>query len=329
MEGIIVLGENLNTSRKCRADGKLVKPMPNGKPGYPYKDLEGNARFVDLSQVLARETVQKTGMVPYIAAAVENRDELYIATAIKEQEQAGADIIDLCVDEVSTRKDERRAHMVWMVKAAQKYSGLSMAVDSSDPDAIVAGLEVYDRKQGRPFLNSTNLEAERLTLLPVVKEHKTMIAGNASGPDGIPPDDRGRVANLTQLMGEMDKHGIPMEDRFLDPLVFPVGAGADMNTGEFKAYGRYYLSAVRQLRERFGPEFHLFGGFSNVSFGMPQRKLLNVVFTYLCIQAGCDCIMVDPKQISKREANDFYYAQRCLEGIDEFSMEYLRYASPQ
>ena len=329
MAGIIVIGENLNTSRKCKADGKLVAKMPGGGTGYPYKDLAGNSRFVDLTRFLQRESVQKSGMVPYIAAAVENRDRDYIEAAIREQVVGGADILDLCVDEVSTRKDERMEHMVWLVQTAQELSGKSMAIDSSDSDVIRAGLEVYDAKKSRPFVNSTNLEPERLVLLPMVVEYKAMIAGNASGPEGIPPDDRGRVGNLTQLMAKMDEYKIPMADRFLDPLVFPVGAGADMTTGEFKRFGQFFLNAVRELRETFGEDFHLFGGFSNVSFGMPQRKLLNMVFTYLCIDAGCDCIMVDPKQITKKDAEDYYFAARCLRGTDEFSTEFLEYARPQ
>jgi cobalamin-dependent methionine synthase I len=326
MSGIIVLGENLNASRKCKLGGKLAKEMPDGKMGFPYKDLNGEDKYVDLTRIAQRETVQKTKLAPYVAAAVENRDEMYVATVIKQQADAGADIIDLNVDEVSTNRDERKEHMIWFVTTAQKHSDLSMSVDSSDPETVVEGLKVYDQSKGQPFINSTNLEPKLLVLLEEAKKYNAMIAGNASGPSELPKDVAGRMKNLTQLMAKMDECDIPMQDRFLDPLVFPVGTGADMMTGEFIPLGRHFLDTAQELRKQFGEEFHIFGGLSNVSFGMPQRKLLNVIFSKLCIQAGCDTIMVDPLQIGKKEANDFYYANRALTGKDEFFAEFLQYS---
>ena len=97
----------------------------------------------------------------------------------------------------------------------------------------------------------------------------------------------------------MDERKVPMEDRLLDPLVFPIGAGPD--------YGNHFLDAVRELRKRY-PEVHIFGGLSNVSFGLPRRKLLNHAFITLAIMAGCDTVMIDPLMNPPMDYVEFRYA---------------------
>jgi 5-methyltetrahydrofolate--homocysteine methyltransferase len=107
-----------------------------------------------------------------------------------------------------------------------------------------------------------------------------------------------------------------MDDRYLDPLVFPIGAGPD--------FGRHYLDAVRTIRDRY-PEVHIFGGHSNVSFGLPERKMLNFTFVALSIISGCDALMIDPIMNPSREFNDFMFAANALTGKDEYSVKYLKY----
>ena len=117
-------------------------------------------------------------------------------------------------------------------------------------------------------------------------------------------------------MEMMDRGGIAMKDRFLDPLVFPIGAGPE--------FGRHYIHAVRQLREDY-PDVHIFGGHSNVSFGLPRRKLLNQVFVSLAIAAGCDSVMIDPIMNPPRDFTEFRFAAQALMGDDEYSTRYLKY----
>ena len=123
-----------------------------------------------------------------------------------------------------------------------------------------------------------------------------------------------RLENLTELCHQMDRHGIPQGDRFLDALVFPVGAGPE--------YGAHYLEAVKLVRGRF-PEAHVFGGHSNVSFGLPNRKTLNAAFVILSVLAGCDAIMVDPVMNPPRDFLEFKLAADALTGRDEFAESYL------
>jgi 5-methyltetrahydrofolate--homocysteine methyltransferase len=240
----------------------------------------------------------------------------YISWAIKNQEKHGAHIIDLCVDEMSVYPEERKEWIRWLVQTAQGITDSILAIDSSDPETIRAGLEAHDSSKGRPAINSVNLEDGRQVLVEMARERNAILFANASGANGMPQNAEQRVENLEGCMKLMDNGGIPMDDRYLDPLVFPIGAGPD--------FGRHYLDAVRTIRERY-PEVHIFGGHSNVSFGLPERKTLNFTFVALSIIAGCDALMIDPIMNPSKEFNDFRFAANALTGKDEYSVKYLKY----
>jgi len=220
------------------------------------------------------------------------------------------------VDEMSPYPEQRMEWMRWVVQAVQGMTDAIVSIDSSDPLTIEAGLKVHDPKKSRPFINSVNLEEGRNVLHAMAKEYNAYLAGNASGRSGMPYSAQERVDNLSELSKQMDEHGIPMEDRFLDALVFPVGAGPE--------FGMHYLDAIKQMHEMF-PDAHLFGGHSNVSFGLPDRKTLNNAFLILAILSGCDTLMVDPIMNAPKEYLEFKLAAEALMGTDEYSLNYLAY----
>lgn len=315
--GLIVIGENFNATRKIKANNPKVVHV-DGKIGIGYVDLDGTKRLLDCTDIVPKDPAQRnTFMIPHIAQALRTKDMTYITWAIKNQERQGAHIIDLCVDEMSVYPEERFEWIRWLVRTAQSITDAIVTVDSSDSKTIYAGLEVHDSSKSRPAINSFNLEPGRQELVAMAKERKALLFANASGQRGMPQNAEQRVANLTRCMEMMDAGGIPMEDRFLDPLVFPIGAGPD--------FGNHYLDAVRELRHRF-PAAHIFGGHSNVSFGLPNRKLLNQVFLELSVMAGCDTLMIDPVMNPPAELNAFYFASRALTAKDEYSVQYLKYA---
>ena len=314
--GLIVIGENFNTTRRLRASGPRVF-KEGDKAGLRYTDLDGAQRVLDITDVYPEdETKVATARIPHIAVALRNNDVDYIAWAIRSQERAGAHIIDLCADEMSVEPEERYEWIRKLVPLAQSITDLPVAIDSSDSNTIAAGLEAHDDSKNRPVINSVNLEEGRQVLIDMARERNAILFANASGRDGMPQDDKERVENLRTVMDMMDKGGIAMEDRFLDPLVFPIGAGPE--------FGKHYIQAVRQLREEF-PDVHIFGGHSNVSFGLPRRKLLNQVFVSLAIEAGCDSVMIDPIMNPPKEFIEFRFAAEALLAHDEYSTRYLRY----
>ena len=313
---LIVIGENFNSTRKIKATSPRVIDE-DGKSGIKYTDLDGNDCILDCSDIMPEDPAERNSFsIPHIAQALRQKDMNYIAWAIKNQEKHGAHIIDICVDEMSVFPEERFEWIKWTVETAQKITDKIISIDSSDSATIYAGLEAHDGSKSRPAINSFNLEDGRQDLVPMAKDHNALLFANASGNAGMPQNAEERVENLVTCMDMMDEVGIPMTDRYLDPLVFPIGAGPE--------FGNHYLDAVRDLREKY-PEVHLFGGHSNVSFGLPQRKMVNETFISLSVLAGCDAVMIDPVMNGPEGLEDFMYAANALLGKDEYSMKYLKY----
>ena len=185
-EKLIVIGENINTTRRIRADSANIVKRDD-RYVWLYKDLDGSEGAFDVTDAYPKEgALKKTGRVGHIGHAVRTRDMKFVTWAILSQVNAGAHIIDLCCDELSVYPEERKDHMRWLVKAAQSISNVPFAIDSSDPETIKAGLEVYDRKNGRPAINSVSLEAGRDVLIHIAKEQNCIIFGNGSGASGMP-----------------------------------------------------------------------------------------------------------------------------------------------
>jgi cobalamin-dependent methionine synthase I len=315
-KGLIIIGENFNTTRKIRATSPKV--VRDGKKvGIGYVDLEGDKRVLDVTRLVPEDPeAARTFMIPHIAEACRQKDLSYISWAIKDQERHGAHIIDICVDELSVYPEERMDWMRWIVKTAQSITDAIVAIDSSDSNTIKAGLDAHDSSKSRPAINSLNLEPGRKVLADAARERRALLFANASGSTGMPQSAGERIENLARCMEVMDDAAIPLADRFLDPLVFPIGAGP--------AFGMHYLDAVRELRRRY-PEVHIFGGHSNVSFGLPERQLLNKTFVAMSVLAGADAAMIDPIMNNPKELNDFRFAANALSGADEYSMQYLKY----
>ena len=320
LTGLIVIGENINTTRRIRATSpKIVKE--DGKVGWAYTDLDGTKRLFDITDLYPEDPAElQTARIGLIGQGVRKQDMNFLRWAILSQERAGAHIIDLCVDELSVYPEERHDYMRWMVKTAQSISDVSFSIDSSDPETIKAGLEVYDHSKGRPAINSVSLEKGRDVLVEMAREQDCYVFANGSGDSGMPQNAQERIDNLTKCMDMMDRCDIPMGDRFLDPLVFPIGAGPE--------FGMHYLDAVKGLRAKY-PEVHIFGGLSNVSFGLPRRKLLNHAFITLAIMAGCDSIMIDPLMNAPMDYIEFRMAVEVMTAEDEYALRFLKYTRAQ
>ena len=309
-----IIGENFNTTRRIRATSPRIV-RTDGKIGLSYAGTDGGTRHLDITGIFPKDPAElRKFQVPHVTHALRSKDLDYITMLIETQIKAGATIIDLCLDEISVDPEERHQWMRWLVPIAQKITDLTLAIDSSDPNTVMAGLEVYDIGRSRPAINSVNLEEGRQVLIDQAKKYTALVFANASGRETMPQDDGERIANLQQIMAMMDAAQIPMGDRYLDPLAFPVGAGSQ--------YGNHYLDAVRKIRELY-PEVHIFGGHSNTSFGLPQRRHINNAFVILSILAGCDTLMIDPHVNPPADFIAFKLAADVLLGKDDFAMRYM------
>jgi cobalamin-dependent methionine synthase I len=314
-----IIGENFNSSRRLRTSSPRIV-REEGNVGVSYPGPDGAVRVIDVTEIWPSDPAElRRFLVPYVGQAVKAKNIDFMRYVIQSQIDAGANIIDLCIDDIYLDPDERRDCMRWLVPVAQGIADVTFAIDSSDPETILAGLEKYDTSKSRPAINSVNLEDGRQVLIEVAGKYKALVFANASGREDMPQNTEGRVENLTQIMALMDKFSVPMADRYLDPLAFPVGAGADFSI--------HYLDAVKEIRHRY-PEVHIFGGHSNTSFGLPQRKVMNNAFIVLSIQAGCDTLMIDPIMNPPDAYFEFKLACDVLMNKDDFAMRYISHFRP-
>jgi cobalamin-dependent methionine synthase I len=292
-EDFVVVGENLHATRVLLRSGKHVVTMADGEEAIRYTTSRDEVRHLVIPEEIKRRQDFQEGRVKHVAvavrAAMSNSEAAadegcqYLRTLAERQIKTGADFLDLNVDEVSLRHHKQLAAMVWLVKFIEELSPIPLSIDSSKIETIRAGIEACEGKAGPPMLNSASLE--RLEALDMAKARNLPVIVTAAGESGMPQDTEQRIVNATRIIDAALAKAIPIGNLYLDTLVFPVSVDIQ--------FGTHYLEATRQLRARYGPEIHLTGGLSNVSFGLPCRKLVNEVFINLAVEAGADSGIVD------------------------------------
>ena len=135
-QGLIVIGENLNATRKIQGNSpRIVKD--GDRRGLGYTDMSGTKRLLDLTDAYPEDPEKHaTAMLLYVAQCFRNKDLYYLQTAVQSQVKAGAHIIDLCVDEMSPFQEERVEWMDWLVRNVQTMTDVVLSIDSSDPDVL-------------------------------------------------------------------------------------------------------------------------------------------------------------------------------------------------
>lgn len=243
------------------------------------------------------ERINPTGKKRFQQALLED-DLDYILDVGVQQEDAGADILDVNVgfpgvDEV--------AMLPRVVKKLQSAISLPLQLDSSNPDALEAGLRVYN---GKASVNSVNGEPEVLArILPIIKKYGASVVGLTLDKNGIPQTAGGRVAIARRILDAALAHGIPREDLWIDCLTLTVSAQQEQAVET--------LRAVRTVHEELGLQTVL--GVSNISFGLPNRSLITQNFLIQAMGAGLTLPIINPNQ---KEMLDAVAAFRVLSGED-------------
>jgi 5-methyltetrahydrofolate--homocysteine methyltransferase len=164
-------------------------------------------------------------------------------------------------------------------------SDLPLCLDSAVPEALEAAIKVY---KGKPLINSVTGEEQSMAkILPVVKKHGTAVIGLVQDDNGIPKTPEARLAVAKKIVERAEKMGIPREDIVIDCLSLAVGAEANS--------GIIALGTIRLIKEELGLNMTL--AVSNMSFGLPDRGLLNDAFAAACIAEGVTSVIVDVKKI--------------------------------
>ncbi|NQW17858.1 MAG: dihydropteroate synthase [Chloroflexi bacterium] len=325
-----IIGENIHATRIVLRNGRRATTLDDGTEAITWTDAAGQDRLMIVPEHFKESQAYEQGQHKHFMIAIwkglhgdadESADgAAYIHREIEKQTNGGATFLDLNVDEVSPMVDEQKNSMKWLIQTVQQHSTLPPSVDSSLPDIIEEGFLAYDRSSGRPMLNSIALE--RIEVVDLAVEHKAHVVVTAAGRDGMPSDKDERVANASEVVEACLSAGIPASDIHVDALVFPIAVDG--------GYGMHFLSAVAELRENFGSEIHIGGGLSNVSFGIPNRQLVNDAFLYLAIEHGADSGIIDPITTRVQAALDIdlqservKLAMDMLMGEDDFCMNYI------
>tara|TARA_A100001035_G_scaffold272708_1_gene262343 strand:- start:279 stop:1145 length:867 start_codon:yes stop_codon:yes gene_type:complete len=242
----------------------------------------------------------------------------YIKWEIERQTSNSASYLDINVDEYSYKIEDQIEAMRWLVDIVKEYAKIPVSIDSSNPEIIKAGLDQYDNHM-RPMVNSLSLE--RKDLVEAIVEFDAQVVVSAASESSMPEDSNERIENLTNLIDYSTSKGLLLEDLFIDPLIFPISVSS--------SYGTDALEAISKIKNEW-PEVNITGGMSNVSFGLPKRRLVNDVFISLAIDAGANSGIINPVESKidrilsiDKNSEAFSITKDMLEGRDEFCVNYL------
>ena len=242
-----------------------------------------------------------------IREAIEAEDGAYIQEVAQAQAAAGADYIDVNAGVFSDREPEL---LKWLVETVQAAVEAPCSLDSPDPKAIEAALGVH---KGTALINSISLEKDRWEkLLPVLKEHQGLkVIALCMSDEGMPHTAQDRVSIAQRLIHGLTEAGMSLGDIYVDPLVQPVSVDT--------TFAVEFLTAVEQIMQAH-PGVHTACGLSNISYGLPERQLINRNFMAMAIAKGLDGAIVNP--LDKAMMATILTAE-ALAGRDDYCMKYV------
>ncbi|MBN1856951.1 MAG: dihydropteroate synthase [Dehalococcoidia bacterium] len=253
--------------------------------------------------ILIGERINPTGKKKLQAALLEGSLDLVRQEAI-DQVAAGADVLDVNVgasgvDEVSL--------LPQAILAVMEVVDVPLCIDSSNPRAIEAALAVYE---GRPLVNSVTADEASLSdVLALIKKHDAAVIGLTMDEKGIPPEASRRIELARKIVERAERMGIPREDVVIDCLNMPAAANA--------AGPLALVEAIAAVKSQLGVNMTL--GASNISFGLPDRTLLNGTFLAVAIQLGVNCPVVDVAKVRQ-----YALATDALFGRDSYMRRYIK-----
>jgi len=258
--------------------------------------------------VLIGERINPTGKKRLAAALVEGNLDI-VRKEAKAQMEAGADVLDVNVGAAGVDEEDL---LPKAVRVVMETVDVPVCIDSANIDALRAALTVHQEiaPEGKPLINSVNGEEERLeAVLPLVAEYNAAVISLTMDDDGIPSTSEKRIAIAHKIVERAEALGIPHEDIVVDCLALTVGADSQAAVVS--------LGAIRGVREELGLNMTL--GASNVSFGLPEREVINWAFLAMAIQNGMNCPIVDAAKL--RPA---ILAADLLLGRDDYAMRYIQ-----
>lgn len=243
-----------------------------------------------------------------IQEAIKDRNTGHILSEAEKQLAAGAAYID--VNCAVTMGDELQ-DMDWVLSVIQSaMPGVNICIDSPNYRALEKGLKICTSKE-KPFVNSITAEDARIdTVLPLAVKYKTKLVALTMDDKGMPGTAGERLVIAKSICDKVKKAGFDLADLYIDALIRPISTEPDQ--------AREYLKSIKMIKA-LGVK--TICGLSNVSYGLPNRGLINSIFLAMALDEGLDAAIIDPTE--KHMASSIA-ASNALLGSDEYCGEYIR-----
>jgi 5-methyltetrahydrofolate--homocysteine methyltransferase len=276
----------------------------------PVIELKGTGKTVKIgagrTPVIVGERINPTNRKELIAKLKAGEFEI-VGPEAKKQVQNGADVLDINVGVPGI--DEKHA-MLESIRIVQETVEVPLWIDTSNPEVLAAALKAV---KGRPGINSTTGEEKRMdVVVPLAAEYGAALVGLCIDDAGIPQTSEKRVAIARKIIENAEKHGLDRNSIIIDCVALAC------STGESGA--KATLDTIRMCTEELGVNTTV--GLSNVSFGLPDRPVLNAAFMLLCAGQGMTCFIGNPNDPNMAVA---LKASKLFWGEDKFAMGYLTY----
>jgi cobalamin-dependent methionine synthase I len=241
-----------------------------------------------------------------VEAAVRNGDSHFIGNLARMQAEAGADYIDV---NAGTFVNDEPVMLEWLVKTVQAVADKPLCIDTPNPLALAKALEVH---KGKAMINSITAETARYdNTLPLIRDYGCAVIALCMDDRGIPEGATERIDIAGRLYNNLLAGGVKAEDIYFDPLLRPISTGGDS--------AKVALTVIEGIM-RLYPSVHTICGLSNISYGLPHRRLLNRAFLAMAVMVGLDAVILDPND---KDLMAELLAAEALSGRDEFCINYI------
>ncbi len=247
------------------------------------------------------------GTLKHVKMAVEKKDALFIQKLAKSQEEAGAFWLDV---NAGTLPESEPEDLAWLVRVVQEVSDLPLSLDSTNAEALKVAIKEAVRT---PLINSISGEQDRIEgVLPIVRDHNCEVIVLAMDGDGIPESVEDRYRVIENIIKQTRKSGVSDDKLYIDPLVTAISTINDS--------GLIAFETMRKLRREFS-DIHFTMGLSNISFGLPERSVVNKTFLALSMAAGLDSAIMDPLDMGLMET---LITTELILGRDDYCQKYVK-----
>lgn len=307
MGAVIVGGCCGTTPAHIRETVKLCKDIPVKWPEPKRRTVVSSyaqAVVIGKKPVIIGERINPTGKSKF-KQALRDRNLEYILREGVSQQDNGADILDV---NVGLPEIDEPSMMEEVVQELQSVIDLPLQIDTSDMEAMERAMRIYN---GKPLINSVNGKKEVMEqVFPLAAKYGGVIVGLCLDEDGIPDTAEGRLAVGRRIIDTAASYGIGPEDIILDGLCMTVSSDSK---GALTT-----LETLRRIRDELGGKSVL--GVSNISFGLPQREIINGAFFTMAMEAGLNAAIINPNSQVMMQA---YYSFNALMDLDPQCSEYI------